>query len=138
MFFKNVTAFKLDQEVNSEELVNALDNFAFKSCAPAQTSSSGWVHPFIKDHEDTFHSINSFHLLPLKTEKKILPSQVVNEHTQQKIEEIERLQNTRIGKHEKATIKDEVQQMLLTKAFSKSKLLNDNYLCRLTTTTIAA
>ncbi|WP_440994119.1 recombination-associated protein RdgC [Cysteiniphilum litorale] len=121
MFFKNVTAFKLNQEINPEQLMNALEDFAFKSCAPGQASSTGWAHPFIKDHEDTFHSINSFHLLCLKTEDKILPAQVVNEHTQQKIEEIERLQNTKIGKHEKATIKDEVQQMLLTKAFSKSK-----------------
>ena len=121
MFFKNVTAFKLNQEINAEQLANSLSDFAFKSCAPGQASASGWVHPFIKDHEDTFHSINAFHLLCLKTEEKVLPSQVVNEHTAQKIEEIERLQNTKIGKHEKATIKDEVQQMLLTKAFSKSK-----------------
>ena len=121
MFFKNVTVFKLNQDIKTEQLINALTDFSFKSCALGQNTSSGWIHPFIKEHEEKLHSVGSFYLLCLKTEEKILPAQVVNEHTEQKIEEIERLQNTKIGKHEKATIKDEVQQMLLTKAFSKSK-----------------
>ena len=122
MFFKNITVFKLNQEIDCQTLQQQLSDFAFAPCKSFDASSTGWIHPFCTEHSDLSYRVNNFHLLCLKTEDKILPAQVINEHTAQKIADIERLQNTTIGKHEKASIKEEVAQNLLTKAFSKSRL----------------
>lgn len=122
MFFKNITAFKLQQTIDCQTLQQQLSDFAFKPCKSFDALSTGWIHPFCTDHADLSHRVNNFHLLCLKTEDKILPTQVINEHAAQKIADIERLQNTSIGKHEKSSIKEEVAQNLLTKAFSKSRL----------------
>ena len=122
MFFKNITVFKLNEKVDCENLEKQLSHFAFKPCKSFDASSTGWVHPFSTEYPDLSARVNNFHLLCLKTEDKILPTQVINEHAAQKIADIERLKNTKIGKHEKASIKEEISQSLLARAFSKSRL----------------
>ena len=121
MFFKNITVFNLKQTIDPTTLDAALSQFSFKPCGNLQASSNGWVHPLVKDHETLCHHSNHFHLLCLKTEEKILPAQVINEHTADKVAEIETLQNTTVGKHEKTAIKEDIAHQLLSKAFSRNK-----------------
>ena len=121
MFFKNITAFKLLKPIDQKALQSALAPFAFKPCSAFQAESTGWIHPFIKDHSEYCHESNHFALLCLKTEEKILPTQVINQHTDDKVTEIETLQNTKVGKHERSAIKEDMAQQLLSKAFSRFK-----------------
>ena len=85
MFFKNITAFKLLKPIDQKELQSALIPFAFKPCSAFQAESTGWIHPFIKDHSEYCHQSNHFALMCLKTEEKILPTQVINQHTDDKV-----------------------------------------------------
>lgn len=121
MFFKNITVFKLLKPIEQKALQSALVPFSFKPCSAFQAESTGWIHPFIKDHNEHCHQSNHFALLCLKTEEKILPTQVINQHTDDKIIEIETLQNTKVGKHKRSAIKEDVTQQLLSKAFSRFK-----------------
>jgi len=121
MFFKNITAFKLLKPIDQTALPSSLASFSFKSCSAFQAESTGWVHPFIKDHSEHCYQSNNFALLCLKIEEKILPTQVINQHTDNKVTEIETLQNTTVGKHERSAIKEDVAQQLLSKAFSRFK-----------------
>ena len=121
MFFTNITVFKLLKPIDKRELQEALTRFNFKPCSALQGESTGWIHPFIKDHSEYCHQNNNFALLCLKTEEKILPTQVINQHTDDKVIEIQNLQNTKIGRHERSAIKEDVAQQLLSKAFSRFK-----------------
>jgi len=105
MFFKNITVFKLLAPIDRHTLSSALADFKFTPCHGFNPESIGWVHPFIKDQEVLCHDHHGFALLCLQTEEKILPTSVITQHTDERVQEIETLQNTKVGKHERTSIR---------------------------------
>ena len=59
----------------------------------------------------------------MKTQEKIVPSSVVKDQLQEKIDEIEGRDNRKLRKKEKETLKEEIYQDLLPRAFTKSNTL---------------
>lgn len=120
-FFKNAIVYRMtrDIQISAEQLEDALKTLAFTPCSSQDMSRSGWVSPLGNLGEMLTHVAGNQILLCLRKEEKILPSTVIKETLQGKIEKLESEQGVKLRKTEKATLKDEVIHSLLPRAFSK-------------------
>ena len=121
MFFKNLTAFKIEEGFDVEKFEENIQNLAFIPCSGLQKSTKGFVNPLIKSDECVYR-VNNILLFCLMTEEKILPATVINEQAQTRIEELES-GGDRISKSRKSELKEQIEQQLLPQAFSRHKRL---------------
>jgi recombination associated protein RdgC len=123
MWFSNLNIFKITEGSISEEcLVNALPNKLFTPCTASDEKSAGWVSPFGDKYDTIVHSVMGGHMVCLKVEEKKIPSDVLNEKLQERIEEIQ-IQNPegKISRELKTRLKEEVRLELVPFALPKVK-----------------
>ena len=80
----------------------------------------GWVPPLGEGTETLVHAAGGRMLIRLKREEKILPSSVVREMLEEKVAVIEEEQARKVYRKERLTLKDEIIQDCLPRAFSRS------------------
>ncbi|BBG61272.1 recombination-associated protein RdgC [Providencia rustigianii] len=131
-FFKNAIVYRMtrDIQISSDELEAQLNNLEFSPCGSQDMMKVGWTNP-IKTGEALTHSVGNQILIVAKREEKILPTDVIKKELQAKIDKLEAEQGRRLKKTEKDSLKDEVVQDLLPRAFSKESTVsvwidNDN------------
>ena len=115
MFFKNLTAFKITS-INMDIFSESLAKMAFIPCSNIQKNTRGFVSPFRKS-DDCLFKVNDLYAFCLMNEEKILPAQVVNQESQEYIDELS--QTRSVSSKEKAEIKEDTALRLLPQAFSK-------------------
>lgn len=122
MWFKNLRAYRLTSpfDLSAEQLEEQLAGKAFEPCSPAQPLALGWVPALGEGTEALVHAVNGRFLLRLKREEKILPSSVVREMLDEKVEAIEAEQGRKVYRKERQTLKDEIVQDCLPRAFTRS------------------
>lgn len=124
MLFKQLQLLKLKENISLEAITKHLELLKFSPCLPSAPASMGWVSPL--DEEDDApltRVINGCAMIALQIEDKILPSSVVNLALKAKVKKIENTEDRKVRKKEKLTLKDDVTQTLLQRAFTKlSKL----------------
>lgn len=122
MWFKNLRAYRLTSpfELSPEQLGEQLSQRAFQPCAKSQALSLGWVPPLGDETEALVHAAAGRLLLKLKREEKLLPSTVVRELLDEKVALIESEHGRKVYRKEKLTLKDEIVQDCLPRAFSRS------------------
>lgn len=120
MWFKNVQFFQLTDTdaIDTNELIEKLPDFPLKECGSQEEYSFGWM-PLIRNSEQWYLASNKCLLIRAGKEEKVLPSSVVREELEIKISEIELMEGRKVGRKEKADIKDELVFTLRPKAFSK-------------------
>lgn len=130
--FKNAIVYRMtrDIQISSDELEAQLKNLEFSPCGSQDMMKVGWTNP-IKTGEALTHSVGNQILIVAKREEKILPTDVIKKELQAKIDKLETEQGRRLKKTEKDSLKDEVVQDLLPRAFSKESTVsvwidNDN------------
>lgn len=118
MWFKNLQLYRLPRHwpMTADELEAALASQAFLPCTSQQPASQGWVPP-TTDGRLVFAS-NRQLLLKLRSEKKLLPSSVINQVAREKAAEIAEQQGFRCGRKQMKEIKEQVTDELLPRAFS--------------------
>ncbi len=118
MWFKNLQLFRLPRHwsLAVDELDAALAAQAFLPCTSQQPASQGWVAP-ANDGRLAYAS-NRQILLKLRTEKKLLPSSVINQVARERAAEIAEQQGFRCGRKQVKEIKEQVSDELLPRAFS--------------------
>jgi recombination associated protein RdgC len=79
---------------------------AFQPCAGQQAFSFGWTTPLGKGAEAFVHSCNGFLMICAKKEERVLPSSVVNEMLQERIEEIEEREGRKLSRKAKTELKE--------------------------------
>ncbi|HHR6406958.1 TPA: recombination-associated protein RdgC [Providencia alcalifaciens] len=131
-FFKNAIVYRMtrDIQISSDELETQLKNLEFSPCGSQDMMKVGWTNP-IKTGEALTHSVGNQIIIVAKREEKILPTDVIKKELQAKIDKLEAEQGRRLKKTEKDSLKDEVVQDLLPRAFSKESTVsvwidNDN------------
>ncbi|WP_426152855.1 recombination-associated protein RdgC [Pseudomonas sp. DC3000-4b1] len=120
MWFKNLLVYRLTQEVpfEPEALEAALASKPARPCASQELATYGFVAPFGKGEDaPLLHLSQDFLLIAARKEERILPSSVVRDAVQEKIEEIETEQMRKVYKKEREQIKDEIIQAFLPRAF---------------------
>jgi len=122
MFFKNLTAYKLTSKFDHSEydVMDALEDFQFKSCGSTDLFSMGWVSP-VKDGE-LVQSVNGCLMVTMRKDEKILPASVIKDVLLDKVEEIETAEDRRMSSKEKNELKDSIIFEMLPKAFIKTTL----------------
>lgn len=123
MWFKNLAVYRFTEPftLNPDELQHKLAQQRFKSCGSHDEFSFGWTSPVGKNSDALLHAANGCFMLCGKKEEKVVPSSVVNEMLQERIDELEAQEMRRLSAKERSRIKDELIFELLPRAFCFSK-----------------
>ncbi|CAI2476664.1 Recombination-associated protein rdgC [Serratia liquefaciens] len=121
LWFKNLMVYRLSREValNADEMEKQLSAFAFTPCGSQDMAKTGWVFPMGSHSDALTHAVNGQIVICARKEEKILPSPVIKQELQAKIERLEGEQHRKLKKTEKDALKDEVLHSLLPRAFSR-------------------
>jgi recombination associated protein RdgC len=123
MWFKNLALLRFTEPfaLSATELEERLEQRRFRHCGSLDPASAGWCAPLGKDTFPLVHATNGFLMICLQKEEKILPASVVNEIVTERAAEIEEQRGAPVRRKEKDSIRDEVLQDLLPRAFSFSR-----------------
>lgn len=118
MWFKNLQIYRLNAPwtLSAEQLEARLAQQAFAPIANADMQSQGWLPP--RENGGLVHVVNRQMLLALGTEKKLLPSSVVNQVSKARAAEIEEQQGFPPGRKQMRDLKERVTEELIPRAFS--------------------
>jgi len=121
MWFKNLYLYRFLQPLTytAEELHEKLSEKPFQPCGRLDIFTQGWISPVMDEGEYLVHAANNCMMLTLQREEKILPSSVIRDHLKKKVKDIEERESRKVKKHEKDTMKDEILQELLPRAFTR-------------------
>lgn len=119
MWFKNLQIFLLTHN-NYRLADNQLRRLEYTPCASNELQSQGWdtVRP---EDQLLFHVVNKQTLLSLATEKKLLPTSVVNEAVKTRCAELEEEQGFAPGRKAVREIKERVTEELIPRAFTTKR-----------------
>lgn len=126
MWFRNLRAYRLKQPFNltAEQLETQLASGAFTPCAPSQPLSLGWTSPLGSDDGPLVHAGAGRLLLRMRREERLLPATVVREQLGERVAAIEAKEGRKVYRKERLTLKDEIVQDCLPKAFTRSSFLH--------------
>ena len=118
--FKNAQIYRLPKNwgITAEGLALHLAPQAFTPVSSLEMQSQGWILP--RESSNGFvHLVNRQFLLRLQTEKKILPSSVINQVTKERAAELEEQQGFPPGRKQTKELKEQVTDELLPRAFTR-------------------
>jgi len=118
MWFKNLQIYRLPAPwaFTPEQLEDALKPFSFAPASSNELLRQGWDSPRGNGH--LVHTVNKQMLIVLGTEKKLLPSSVINQVAKARAAELEEQQGFPPGKKAMRDLKERVAEELLPRAFS--------------------
>ena len=118
MWFKNLQIYRLPAPwaFNPEQMEEALQSQAFTPASSNELLRQGWDSP--RGNGKLVHVVNKQMLMLLGTEKKLLPSSVINQVAKAKAAELEEQQGFPPGKKAMKELKERVADELLPRAFS--------------------
>ncbi|MEH6454956.1 MAG: recombination-associated protein RdgC [Cocleimonas sp.] len=126
MWFKNLYLFKFEKDfpLNAEELHGELEAKPFTPCSATQRESMGWLPPLGKNTTSYTHASNNYILLTMARQERLLPSTVVKETMQEKVEAIEEAEGRKVSSREKKEMKEDIEHELLPRAFTRTQKLD--------------
>jgi recombination associated protein RdgC len=118
MWFKNLQIYRLPAPwaYTPEQLEAALAPHSFVPASSNELLRQGWDTP--RPNGGLVHVVNQQMLILLGTEKKLLPSSVINQVAKAKAAEMEEAQGFAPGKKAMKELKERVADELLPRAFS--------------------
>jgi recombination associated protein RdgC len=118
MWFKNLQIYRLPAPwaYTPEQLEAALEPHAFVPASSNELLRQGWDKP--RPNGGLVHVVNKQMLIVLGTEKKLLPSSVINQVAKARAAELEEAQGFAPGKKAMKELKERVADELLPRAFS--------------------
>ncbi|WP_313654322.1 recombination-associated protein RdgC [Pantoea sp.] len=121
LWFKNMMVYRLNRDIplSADEMEKQLDAFTFSPCGSQDMSKMGWVPPMGNRSDALTHENKGQIVICARKEEKILPSPVVKQALEAKIDKLEAEQSRKLKKTEKDSLKDEVLHSLLPRAFSR-------------------
>tara|TARA_B100001094_G_scaffold295291_1_gene316534 strand:- start:14246 stop:15136 length:891 start_codon:yes stop_codon:yes gene_type:complete len=121
MWFKNILIFKFNKPctLTAEQLEHALDAFKFHPCASQEKQRIGFTPVLGKTAQQLVHTVAEQHFVSMTKEEKHIPTHVIQEALQERIEALEEKEGRFLRKQEKQALKDDVIIQLLPRAFSR-------------------
>ncbi|MGO3741386.1 recombination-associated protein RdgC [Kerstersia sp.] len=121
MWFKNLKLYRLNPSWNPsvDELDEQLATLAFTPGNSSQPQTLGWTP--VRENGRFAHAIGDQILISLRTEKKLLPSTVVNQVAKERAADFEAQQGYKPGRKQMKELKERIYDELLPRAFSISR-----------------
>ncbi|EJD6046746.1 recombination-associated protein RdgC [Providencia rettgeri] len=117
---KNLIIYRITRDIDFNNIEEQLSNLKYEPCGSLDMQRFGFIPPLGIGNSDCLtHKVNDQMLISLFKEDKMLPTPVINNELNKKIEKLEADQGRKLKKAERQAIKDEVIQELLPRAFSK-------------------
>lgn len=117
MYFKNLMIYSLAHYVTWGQLNDTLGGQIFKPCGKLEPQRQGFWPPLGGLGDELVRGVNSCAVFCLRTQSRLLPSDVVTAATEEKVRALGRP----LGRKERADIKDQVRFELLPKAFVQDR-----------------
>jgi recombination associated protein RdgC len=123
MWFRNLTLFRFNTpfELTAEALEERLAAHPFRPCGSLEMETVGWVPPLGREGQALVHAQPGRLMVCARTQQRILPAAVVREVVNDKAAEIEEEEGRKVSRKERQSIKDEVLQDLIPRAFTRSR-----------------
>jgi recombination associated protein RdgC len=124
MWFKNLRLYRLTAPLPCEtgEIEELLAKQAFTPCSGLDTTRTGWVGALLPQDGALLHSHGGLHLLCARTQTRVLPASAIREAVDEQVSVREAREGRKLGRRERADLKDEVVQTLLPRALTRSQL----------------
>ncbi len=125
MWMRNIAVFSGADAMpwSVAELDQMLAQHVCKPVGQQSVSSEGFVPP-LKGQDPMAFSVDGFIHCVYQETVRLLPGPVIKELLDEKVEQIEQDQGRRVGRKEKADIKDQITFELLPRAFTRSRRIN--------------
>lgn len=123
MWFTSLSFYPLGAVVDAGKLETALAARKFQGCTGLEWFSQGWVSPAQHLTDMTFQSRGAA-LFSLLREDKVLPAGVIRDALEKKIADIDATELRKVGRKEKLTLKEQITDDLLPRAFVKKSRTN--------------
>jgi recombination associated protein RdgC len=119
--FKNALVYRIDQwePPTQAEIAQRLEGSRFAECGPTQPEAAGWVEPRGEKHGALLESVGGQLILKLCSEAKPVPSGVVKQQLEAKLDQIEADTGRRPKGKAKRELKEQIVHELLPRAFPK-------------------
>jgi recombination associated protein RdgC len=119
--FKNALVYRIDQwePPTQAEIAQRLEGSRFTECGPTQPEAAGWVEPRGEKHGALLESVGGQLILKLCSEAKPVPSGVVKQQLEAKLDQIEADTGRRPKGKAKRELKEQIVHELLPRAFPK-------------------
>jgi recombination associated protein RdgC len=119
--FKNALVYHIDQwePPTQSDIEHRLEGARFAQCRPSQPEAAGWVEPRGQKHGALIESVGGQLVLKLCSETKPVPSSVVKEQLNGRLEKIEAETGRRPKGKAAREIRDQIVHDLLPRAFPK-------------------
>ena len=126
MWFKQASIFQLSRplKMDQAQLCEALAPLSFSPCLPSLPSSMGCVSPLDQNNGPFVYGSKRYWMICLQFEEKLLPASVIRQALDEKVSDIEEKEARVVRGKEKQSLKDEITQTLLPKAFTKKSRIH--------------
>jgi len=123
MWFKHLHLYRLHDapELDAASLETALDEQAFRPLGGSEARRLGWCAPAGRAGTQLLHELQGQRLITALRQERILPASVVREEVEERSEAIEASEGRKLRRQEKLTIKEQVYEELLPRAFVRSQ-----------------
>lgn len=118
MLFKHAAVFPFSG-IPIDSLDSALKRQVFSPCLPSAAGSHGFIPP-IDGVNALTHTVGQVILFAMREDEKILPPCVVNAELELRVRKITTMQKRRVGRKERASLKNLVTEALRAKAFIRT------------------
>jgi len=120
--FRNIRFYRLDGTwpESEEALSTSLEQAGFEPCGPLTERSSGWVAIDPDTSDSLARRVNGADLIRLRSQSRVLPTAVINEELEARIEDYRKRMQEAPTPREKRRLKAEARDELMPKAMLKS------------------
>ncbi|GAB2798868.1 recombination-associated protein RdgC [Halomonas shantousis] len=125
MWFKTLHLYRLHSDAVALPLLEAaLPGMAFRPVGPTESRRMGWAPPAGRHGEQLVHEINGQRLLTALRQERLLPGSVVKDEVEERAAEKESTLGRPLYRAEKQTLKEQVYEEFLPRAFTRTQRLD--------------
>ncbi|MBS4155391.1 recombination-associated protein RdgC [Cobetia sp. MC34] len=123
MWFKNLQLYRLHDSTPLDDgrLAECLPEYRFRPVSGVEAKRIGWVPPAGRDSDALVHEVSGHYLISALYQDRILPSSVIKDELDERVAEREATEGRPLRRREKLTLKEQIYEELLPRAFTRSK-----------------
>lgn len=123
MWFKHLHLYRLHgaPELAPTDLEAALEAQAFRPLGGSEARRLGWCAPAGRAGTQRLHELQGQRLLTALRQERLLPAAVVREELEERVDALETAEGRKLRRQEKLTLKEQIYEELLPRAFVRSQ-----------------